>query len=158
MAARHAYNHQYEYQTRAAARQQTQAKAASPRGKVYRTVILWTLMLAAAGFFLLSRHAEVDYTHRELRRVTEQLNAAEHTNQHLQRQIDRAVDLPALELRAIEEFGMRRVERHQMLDVDMNTTENVGEIISNRPDTVPIESGVLYGVPGVLIRAMQTMR
>ena len=156
MATQHAYNNEYEHHA------QTQLKAkkkkSSSRAKTQRQVLLWTFMLTAAALFLLWRYAALDESQRELQRVTAELHAIESTNQHLQRQIDRSIDLTELERRAIEDFGMRRIEHHQRLFIDMNTAENVGEINSQNLDTVPIESGILYGVPGVLIRTIQTLR
>jgi len=154
--AQRAYKHTYEYS--APAPRQSVKKKANPRAKVHRQVFLWTLVLTAAALFLLSRHAELDNTRRELRNITAELNTIENTNQHLQRQIDRSINLPELRMRAIEEFGMREIEPHQVFDIDMNITGNVGEIISRRLDTVPIEQGILYGIPGVLIRTIETLR
>lgn len=156
MATQRAYNNSYENQ--ALTQSGVRTAKVSPRAKVHRQVILWAIVFTVAALFLLSRHAELDDTSRQLRNITVELNAIEQTNQHLQRQIDRSINLIELEQRAIEEFGMRRIERHQILDIDMNMNENVGEIISRRSDNIPLDEGILYGVPGVLIRAIQTMR
>jgi len=157
MATQRAYNHQYEYQTSVRPKVAVKKKV-NPRTKIHRKVFLWTLLFTGAALFLLSLHAEVDDTRRELRNITAELHAIETANEHLQRQIDRSINLSELEQYAISELGMRRVEAHQIFNIDMNTSDNVGEIISHRGDTVPLEEGVLYGVPGVLIRAFETLR
>jgi len=157
MAAQHAYN-DINPQYQVSVQPKAQKKKSSSRLTMRRQIFLWTAALTAAAFFLLWRHAALDETRRELQSVTAELNAIESTNQHLQRQIDRSIDLAELEQRAITEFGMRRIEQHQRLFIDMNTAENVGEIISQNRDTVPLEEGILHGVPGVLIRAIETLR
>ena len=122
------------------------------RGKLF----LYIVISFAIGFFLVSRHVEVHDTGAELRVAREELARIENINQQLQLQIDRSMDLAAIEQIAVEQFGMRRVERHQIFYIDINTA-NFGERIYQSNNRVPVEEGVLHGVPGILIRAIETL-
>ena len=153
----HAYPQPSTQQPVRTTRQNSKKKKSSVRTKSRGKLFLCIITLFAAGFLLVSRHNMVHQTGRELQNARAELHAIESQNQHLQRQIDRSIDLMALEALATEEFGMRRIERHQMFFIDMNTT-NFGERISQNRDRVPIEEGILHGVPGILIMALETLR
>jgi len=135
---------------------QTPAKKPKKKGTSRGKLFLYIVISFAIGFFLVSRHVEIQDTGVELRVAREELARVENINQQLQLQIDRSMDLAAIEQTAIEQFGMRRVERHQMFYIDMNTT-NFGERIYQSNNRVSVEDGILHGVPGILIRAIETL-
>ena len=132
------------------------SKKTKSKGTSRAKLFLYIVISFAIGFFLVSRHVEIQDTGRELVRAREELARIENINQQLQLQIDRSLDLAAIEEIAVGQFGMRRIERHQIFYIDMNTT-NFGERIAQDRNRVPVEEGVLYGVPGILIRAIEVL-
>ena len=158
MAVRQAYRHTDElvsipeYTPGTAARRK---KKSITKRKSRAKLILYILMSFAIGSLLVGRYVVVEETGRELRNARIELNMIESRNQQLQLQINRAIDLVEVERIAIEEFGMRRVERHQMFFIDMNTA-NFGERISQNEE--PADRRILSGVPGILINAIETLR
>ena len=157
MSANRALRHAHEPIPRLE-RASSQAPAKKPRkkGNSRGKLFLYIVISFVIGFFLVSRYVEIQDTGAELRIAREELARVENINQQLQLQIDRSMDLAAIEQIAIEQFGMRRVERHQIFYIDMNTG-NFGERIYQSNNRVPVEEGILHGVPGILIRAIETL-
>ena len=163
MPASRAYqNHAYETLPEVAATTaRTKAPAARksfPRKKAKKShakLFLYIIAAFAIGFLVVSRYVAVEESGRELRAARNELTEIESRNEHLQRQIDRGIDLSEVERIAIEEFGMRRLERHQMFYININSN-NFGEKIDG--NTQSDRDGILQGVPGILINAIETLR
>jgi len=118
---------------------------------------LYTAAVFAVGFLLVSRGITVYETGISAQRARAEHAAIQTKNEQIKLQIDRAVDLKVLEGVAAGRLGMTRPERYQLFYIDMNTND-FGEKIVRKKDAVPIEEGILYGVPGVLIKAIETLK
>ena len=132
-------------------------KKTKKRQKSRARLFLYIVLSFLVGFLLVSRYVIMYETANQLQETKNELGRVETNNQQLRLQIDRAVDLRALEEISVQRFGMTRPERYQLFYIDMNTS-NFGERVSSTKDIVPIEEVVLYGVPGILIKAIETLR
>jgi len=123
--------------------------------KARAKMFLYIIIAFAVGFLVVSRFNQVSDTRRELQAAIVERDETHALNHHLQSQIDRSVDLDVVRQRAVEEFGMRPIETHQLFRVDISAP-NFGERIHRGQP----ESGatILHGAPGILINAIETLR
>jgi len=152
----HAYEYEYAPQSEwnepnvATRRKKSKAKTGA-RVRLFFVVLL----MFAAGSLLVGRYGVIDDRTRELAAARAELASIESRNQQLQAQIDRSLDVAEIDRIAVEQFGMRRAEPHQIIRINMNNA-NFGERVSQGGNSGG--GRVLHGVPGILINAIEGIR
>jgi len=133
----------------------TRRKQSKARAGERARLFLIILLMFAAGSLLIGRDVMIDDGTRRLAAARAELASIESRNQQLQAQIDRSLDAAEIDRIAVEQFGMRRAEPHQMIRINMNNA-NFGERISQGRNSN--NDRILQGVPGVLINAIERIR
>ncbi len=103
-------------------------------------VVLFAFLVLCRGVMITDKSAGIDKKRNEL-------NALITSNEKLQVEIDRSLDLDKVEAIAIGELGMRRAEKYQTVYVDLEQTDFVEKTAKGSflfgGKTTPTETGIV---------------
>lgn len=115
-------------------------KAHSVKFSSIAIVVVFAFLVLCRGVMITDKSADID------RKRTE-LNALITSNEKLQVEIDRSLDLDKVEAIAINELGMRRAEKYQTIYVDLEQTDFVEKTAKGNflfgGDTTSGETGIV---------------
>lgn len=108
-------------------------QTAKKRANVMAIVKL--LLLMACAFVVLYRAVMITDKCNAVEQKQAELNALVTTNEKLQFEIDRSLDLKKVEAIAQNELGMRRAEKYQTVYIDLEQVDYVEKTASHKPST-----------------------
>lgn len=106
-------------------KEQTKAKRANATGLVKLALVV------ACAFVILLRGVMITDKCCSVEKKQAELNALVASNEKLQVDIDRSLDLDKVETIARDELGMRRAEKHQTIYLDMSQSDYVEKVAKN---------------------------
>ena len=99
--------------------------------RVHASGIVKLFLLAACAFLVLFRGVMITDRSNNVNQKQEKLNALITSNEKLQFEIDRSLDLKNVETIARDELGMRRTEKYQTIYLDMAQSDCVEKVAKN---------------------------
>lgn len=106
-------------------------QAAGKRANVMAIVRL--LLLMACAFVVLFRAVIITDKCNAVEQKQSELNALVTSNEKLQFEIDKSLDLKKVEAVAQNELGMRRAEKYQTVYIDLEQVDYVEKTASHKP-------------------------
>jgi len=147
-----AHKYDYEVNTEKTAQLKTVRKQKKKALTGFKKFIL-TASLFAVVFSIISGYVKLDEAKNNALMLQKELKSITADNQLLQQKIDSAVDLNALQKKAVEEYGMVKPERSQTIYVDI-TREDYSERKGKDEPTGKLK---LHGVTGTLINSIHIL-
>lgn len=139
-----------QVQPKSAAREKAQEKKAAKRLKI-KTVAKCAAIFALA-IIMIYRYVQISESGAKINELKKEYIGLNGDAQELQSNIDKSIDLSALERQAQEELGMVRPDRNQIFYVNMNG-DDYGELTESEE-----KAGNISSASGSMIRAIDMIK